>query len=311
MTSHPALTLEQWKALQNKRLTAFLERVSLAVTPFTCLSANSVAHIRSDWITWRDNHVRITVPKEAPCNEFKIPGQGGGRGELPPLVRRETSCSYCQNHGKTDHFERLSADQNTEPGAHTVVLNRTLGEPAVNILKEIFKTHRRPELGATPSGVTTAARNLVDRSEVEKPDGYTYTVLRRTGVAIYCHYGLSAPEIADLAPYTQNTVELIIGSTPGVGLEKIDSRAFLKAVAENEPVTPKTLQDKLEKSQSTIYDRLYCLEDSKRVKRNPTEGNEAATWETTKDWKSPFQCENCEFETYSLNSLSKHHQHCL
>lgn len=307
MTSSPALTLEQWKMLESERLTAALERVSLVVTPFSCLSANSIAHLRSDWITWRDDHVTIVVPKEAPCNLFKIPGKGG-QGKLPPLVDREEPCHYCKNTGHTNQFERLNTDHSTEAEIHTVVLDKTLAEPAVNVLKEIFKTYERPELGATPGGVRTAARNLIARLDSKVPDGYKYTLLRRTGVPIYCHYGLSVAEIEDLTPYTENTINNIVGSTPGVSFEKTDSRAFLKTVAENEPVTPKTLMNKLEKSLSTIYDRLYNLEEIGRVKKDATEGQGAAVWETTDRWKDPFQCKQCEFKTYSLNSLSSHVQ---
>jgi hypothetical protein len=227
---------------------------------------------------------------------------------LPPLVEREGPCHYCKDTGETNQFERLSTDHSTEAEIQTVVLDRTLAEPAVDILKEIFRTHGRPELGATPGGVRTATRNLLARLDDEVPDGYAYTILRRVGVPIYCHYGLSATEIEDLVPYTERTIKQIVGSTPGVSFKKTDSRAFLKTVAENEPVTPKTLMDELGKAHSTIYQRLHNLEEFGRVTKDPTEGQGAATWETSKNWKDEFQCEQCEFETYSLNSLSTHVQ---
>ena len=66
--------------------------------------------------------------------------------------------------------------------------------------------------------------------------------------------------------------------------------------------------DELGKAHSTIYQRLHNLEEFGRVTKDPTEGQGAATWETTKNWKDEFQCEQCEFETYSLNSLSTHVQ---
>jgi hypothetical protein len=293
-----AYTPSEWRKIRAQPL-PFLEDAVSSVTPFSGLTPNALAHLRQDWIEWRDRTVHIHIPEEAPCNSSKsLPGS---RNDTPPqIVDRSDPCSHCTKSGDTNGFEN-SWRADTEADPYNVILHKELAAPAVEFLEWIFNTYERPELAVLPHSLTRAANRFIDSSS----GGYTKLLL--TGPVIYSHYGLSPTDISELSPYTTKRIKRIIQSTPTVDLEKKDTLTFLKTIAENEPVTLSDLADNLNR-ESNPYKRLSRLEQEGRVKMtgDDTCGLPPATWETTDSWDAPFTCDECEFETYNLRGISSH-----
>jgi hypothetical protein len=298
--------VEEWQRMADKDL-SFLERAALFLGPFACLTANAIAHLREDWIEWRDNRVRITVPPEAPPNSYHL--TGGGTGDLPLLTPRDRPCWHCRNSGTSDRFEHLwqsgLGEAKRTKARYTTVLHRELAAPAVELLEKVFITHDRPEFAATPDGVNKAARRL---GGAETADGIdVYPKFLRTGPVLYAEYGLSADYIADLTRYEKSSIEAIVSATPGVNFELVSTLTFLRTVAQMEPVTVEDLGEELDLSNRTINDRLVNLREEERVSaENAVPGRPAAQWRTTERWDSPFSCDACGYETYSLGGFRTH-----
>ena len=294
-------TPEEWQELRKQSSSYFQDAIT-TLTPFAGLTANALAHLRTDWITWRDNYVRIDIPATASCNSWKLRSGGGPDGNnIPPLTKRETPCSYCRNNGTTNKFEN---HWNGDVSSYTAILHRELSEPAVEFLSTVFSTYGRPEFAGHPRSLYREADRLTEES---KSKAGSYTRLLRTGPVIYAHYGLQPDEIGKLTVYSVSTVEHIIRATPQVNFKDLDTLSFLKKIAEYEPVTVEELMDVLGLSQHAIQARLSHLNDEGKVSGSNTHlGSPAATWKTTAHWAAPFRCELCGFETHSIGAIRRH-----
>lgn len=288
-----------WTELHSQA-TSYLQKIVVTLAPFGGLSSNALAHLRDEWITWKKEFVKIRVPPRADCNQWKLHG-GKETSKMPPLVRRKQPCHYCRNHGDTDGFEnRWTGCEESEPRRYTATLHRDLAKPAVNILTETFNTWDRPEIAATPVGIRRAALQLTD----EDKSTFAYSKLLRTGVSLYCHYGLSRRDIAGLTPYTKRTVNEIECATPEVTHRQNNSYTYLRAVANNEPVSVSTLDAELERKKVTIRQALNKLEERNRVKADKSK--QTYMWSTVGDWRAPFTCDVCGFNSATLVGIQSH-----
>lgn len=304
-------TVQQWKDMQDDDLTYVKDAIT-SITPLAGVTANALAHLREEWVSWRDDHVQIRIPAEAPCNEYKHRGGDDLVGQLPPLIERDKTCRYCRKSGNTEHFENLwntgvNADENGVARTYTTYLNHDIAKPAVDLLERVFKQHDRPEFALSARSIDWALQRFEHEDSKDDTGGYSKFI--RTGPVLYCHYGLSADEIAEITPYTADTATQIVGRTPKVNFEKIDTRGFLCIIKDMEPVTINQLMEKLNKSRPTFSSRLNRLKDVDRViVENNHNGPPSATWTTTDLWDVPFKCDKCGYETSSLLGISKHKQ---
>lgn len=298
-------TVTEWQQLRDTDL-SFLGEGITAVGPFAGITSNALAHLRDDWISWREDHVRINVPETAPCNSYQM--VGGDRTGLAPLDERDRPCEKCRVNGTTNEFENHwqaggeGAGATVEP--HNAILHRELAAPAVDFLETVFQDWDRPELGITNSAISY----ICSQADPDiKEDTYSYSKLRRTGPVIYAHYGLSARDIADLLPYSARSVEHIVQRTPGVNLSQHSTLSFLRAINQNEPVTVQNLMEELDRSRPVVCKRLNNLKEEGRVKvENGGPGGPTPRWSTVEDWAAPFRCEECDFETRSLTGIRTH-----
>lgn len=288
-----------WTELHSQA-TSYLQKIAVTLAPFGGLCSNALAHLRDEWITWKKEFVKIRVPPTADCNQWKLHG-GAETSTMPPLVRRKRACHYCRNNGDTDGFEnRWAGHEGSEPYQYTATLHRDLAEPGVNILARIFKTWDRPEIAATPEGIRKAALRLTD----EHKSTFAYSKLLRTGVILYCHYGLSQSDIASLTPYAKRTIEEIENATPEVTRGQNNSYVYLRAVANNEPVSVPTLDAEFEVKKVTIRQALNELEERNRVEVDKS--NFTYLWSTVGDWTAPFTCDVCGFNSATLVGIQTH-----
>ena len=297
-------TPTEWKQLREGDL-SFLADAATAIAPFSGLSSNALAHLRKQWITWEKEYVRITVPEVASCNSFKLVG-GDDYGYPAPLNHRKKPCYDCKALGDTDKFQNhwQSGPDGDEVRSYTAILHRDLAEPAVDFLNMVFRTYDRDELAVTQSAIATACRKIEKQTDGES---YSYSKLQRTGPVLYAHYGLSAPDIVNLTPYTTNSVRQIVQRTPGVNFHQHSTLSFLKTVHENEPVTVETLMEELDRTRGITTQRLNHLKEEGKVEgQNTHHGPPAATWQTVEHWATPFKCNDCEFKTRSLTGIRTH-----
>jgi len=288
-----------WTELHSQA-TSYLQKIAVTLAPFGGLNSNALAHLRDEWITWKEEFVKIRVPPTADCNQWKLHG-GKGTSEIPPLVRRKQACHYCRNAGDTDGFEnRWGGYEGSEPHQYTATLHRDLAKPAVNVLTKTFKTWDRSEIAATPIGIRRAALQLTD----EHKSTHAYSKLLRTGVILYCHYGLSRRDIAEITPYNKRTIREIENATPEVTRGQNNSYTYLRAVANNEPVSVKTLDAELEGKEVTIRQALNRLEERNRLKADKSEL--PYMWSTVGDWRAPFTCDVCGFKSATWVGIQTH-----
>lgn len=300
----PGYTVDEWKQIRAGDLSPLEEGISTLV-PFAGLTTNALAHLKRDWISWMDTYVRIDIPATAPCNSFKS-DPGTKFGTLPSLTERNEPCNRCRTSGTTDGFEnhwQRGVDSSIQ--SYTAILHRNLAKPAVDFLSKVFQTYNRTELGISTNHITNIVSRLVD--SVPDSSGESYMKLMRTGVVLYCHYGLSPSDVANLTPYTEQNIRDIVSMTPLVSFDQLGTTAVMKAIYEEEPVTVKIISEKLDITESATRYRLRKLEDEKRVMRSKTGlGSPATTWETTVHWKTPFRCDRCDFESHSLSGIKTH-----
>lgn len=297
-------TLGEWQEMRSKRLSYQQEAVT-SLAPFGGLSSNSLAHLRDEWITWLDERVEIRIPSESRCNSFK--SLGGEVGGVPPLERREQVCNYCRAAGETDRFERLKQDFNegTTTDGYRAILHREIAEPAVEFLKKVFKTYDRPEIGAAPDGILDATQRVTE--DLDTSGEYPYRKLVRTGPVIYHHYGLKVSDIVQLTPFSRASVMRCLRETPGVSNGGNDAIELLKIVHESESVQTTSIAEKMDVSYATVHERMKRLKQEGKVSEsNAGYGKPAATWNTNPGWDSPFRCENCGYETQSLQGIRTH-----
>lgn len=297
-------TIEQWQEMREGQLSYEQEAVT-TLAPYGGLSSNTLAHLRDDWITWLEERVEIRVPTQTTCNSFRL--VSGEESGVPPLERKEDPCYYCKLTGDTDGFERLKEDfgETTTPTPRHVILHRKVAEPAVEFLEKVFKTHGRSEIGATPDGIQDAARVISE--DVDTSSHHCYRKLVGTGPVIYCHYGLSLSDIAQLTPYSVPTIRRLLSETPGVSYTGEATVELLEAVNQTEPVTTAALAEKIDSSYETVRERMKRLKKEGKVSESNTDlGKPATTWSTTPEWNSLLRCEECGFETQSIQAITTH-----
>lgn len=302
-------TVKEWKQLRSDA-TSFSQEAVTAVTPFSGLTSNALAHIRNDWLIWEDDFIKIRVPPEAPCNSFRC-GASGLPKAPAILLEREKICARCRKEGETNEFENKWLGRRNEDGAsnewYETIIHQELAGPAANFFNMVFNVYGRPEIGLTPSGISEAAHS-VGKKYVDKKEE-PYTKLIRTGPVLYAHYGLSANDIAELTPFSPRNVRRIVYKTPGVNLNQKDSLSILKAINDKEPVTVEDLSNEIGVKKSGTHHRLRRLRQEGRVTVfNNHSGRPAATWKTTKNWAAKFSCNKCEFKTYSLCGIRTHRE---
>lgn len=303
MSNKKGFTIDEWQEMTHQQL-SFLERAVVNLAPFASLSANAMAHLRKDWIEWYDEFVRIEVPIRAPSNSFKIEGNGTP-GHPGLLTSRDRPCTYCRNKGSTDGFEHLWAGDREIDRHYTAVLHRELAAPAVDVLEEVFVTYARPEFAGGTSEIFNAAQEIGEERTSDKE--YVYSKFVRTGPVLYAEYGLSKRDIVDLTRYTERTIQDIVGATPSINFDRISTLSLLRTLDKIEPATTEELAQELNLAERTIFDRLPRLRKKGVVSvENNHNGPPAATWETAKDWAAPFCCEQCGFETHSLQGIRQH-----
>lgn len=302
---NPAFTPDEWVDILESDLD-YWERGVVSIIPFSGLTTNALAHLRSDWIDWRQDRVEITIPSQASCNSFQTKGNSIISNQPPPIERRKRPCERCRNEGDTDQFQnRWDTGYNVEIKRYWTALNRDIAEPAVEFLNTIFNVYGRSEVATSQPTLIEAADSAA--GDLVEPDSAATTKLRRTGPVIYAEYGLTHSEISEITPYTKKTIELILDTTPEVNSESTDTRQLLKQVKNQEPVTAKELGEELDQDPTGIRKRLNHLKSKDRVNVNNHHfGPPAAEWTTTDIWDAPFECEHCNFESWSVMGIQTH-----
>jgi len=294
------LSPTEWQQLRQKEY-SFLEEAVTTVTPLTGISSNALAHLRDDWISWKDDFIQINIPSEGSCNDYKMRSGCGTSNGLPMYKQRVNPCTICRMKGETNGFENIHPFGGSE--REQLILHRELASPAVEFIDRVFNVHGRPELGVTPGSVQQAANRIIGGEQNEND----YSKLKRTAPVIYAHYGLSRDEIAQLTTYSPIAVRKVVHKTPGVGFDNISTVEFLRAISNKEPVTVSELADCFGHCEDPTYTRLTNLKEEGRVTvSNNNLGRPAATWTTTSQWNKPFTCSECDFTTYSLNGIRTH-----
>lgn len=291
-----AYTPDEWLQLRDQAQT-LVEKLVITVAPFSGITANGLAHLREDWIAWEEDVVRINVPKLAPCNTWKLVS-GENTNSINLLSPRDEPCCYCRLKGETDKFEHRWNGASSEPQGYRTFLHRELAEPAVETLNLIFQSYGRSEVGTQPGSLMDAADRLTDE------ECYSYSKLLRTGPVLYSQYGLEPSEIAEVVPYTEDHVQTIVYATPGMSFERNGTWQYLKAIATVEPATASNLAEELDIKQESIYTSLHRLEEEDRIEIDRSSRPHIA--EVIGDWKEPFQCELCGFETHSIKGIRDH-----
>jgi predicted transcriptional regulator len=300
----PGFSVKEWEAIREQDL-SFLQDAATVIPPFAGLTSNALAHLRDDWLTFRDEYIRIKVPTQASCNSYKSTTTGGS-DQPAQIVSREQPCRTCRKTGDTEGFENLwSTTDGTR--RYDATLHRQLAAPAVEVIEEIFSTRGRPEFAATPRGVGEAARAAAEH-QVDS-NSNTYTHLLRTGPVLYCHYGLGKGDIVELTPYSTDSIENIIAHTPGVSLQEVPTLSLLRSVNDMEPVTTRELADELNLSSATsLWERLQNLVEEDQLEENTkvNTGRRYSVWETVGSWASPIPCGECEYESHSVRGVRVH-----
>lgn len=287
---------EKWRRLYSQA-DGFLEEAAVTLAPFGGLTANALAHLRSDWIEWGDEFVIIQIPAEAECNRWKLSGES----ENPLLVQRDRTCKYCRTKGSTDRFENLWGGRGSSGGhRYKATLHRDIAEPAVTVLDRVFNNWGRSELSALPSSVTKAAKRLISDNNTN----FHYSKLLRTGVVLYCYYGISREDIVDLTPFTKSSVKDIERATPEVGRNRNNAYIYLRALANEEPTSVQELAQGFEVHDHTVWGALKNLKERGRVEVN--KDGKTHIWSTVGDWSDPFVCGECGFKSATLNGINKH-----
>lgn len=297
------LSPSEWQQLREKER-SYLEEAVTTVTPFTGISANALAHLRDDWISWRDDFVHIIVPAEDSCNNYKMsPGAGPSSG-LPVYEHRESPCVYCRTTGETDGFENLHPDPAAQSSSQEkLMVHHEIAAPAYEFLEKVFRTYDRSEMGVSPNSVLEAAQRVIDTSQ----DDFTYSTLKRTAPVLYAYYDLDCDEIDRLTTFSSQSITEIIHKTPKVNFTQVPTAGFLRIISEKEPVTVDELTDELNLSKEAGYNRLNNLKQEDKITvSNGGYGPPAATYSTTAQWNEPFRCSECDFTTHSLGGIRTH-----
>jgi len=296
------LSPREWQQIREKEHSYLGEAVT-TVTPFTGISSNALAHLRDEWISFEDDLVRIHIPAEDSCNDYKAVSGAPGSNELPIQERRTEPCYYCKTTGVTNQFENLQPVGETSSFLCELILHREIAAPAVDFLENVFNVYGRSEIGVKPGVVGEAARRVLNSDS----EGNAYPKLKRTAPVIYAYYGLSPNDISQLTAYSKSTAKAIVGETPEVNFENMNTATFLRIISNNDPATISKLAEKTDLSKETVHRRLTHLKEEDRVSvLNNNPGLPPATWETADDWKEPFRCDDCGYTSYSLSGIRLH-----
>lgn len=300
----PGLSPSEWQQLREKER-SYLEEAVTTVTPFTGISANVLAHLRDDWISWRDEFVQIIVPVEDSCNNYKMISGAGLSNDLPMYGHREEPCGYCKTKGETNGFENLNAHPKQSVQQEELIVHREIASPACEFIKRVFSIYDRPEIGVSTKTICEAARRVIDRSQGD----FTYSKLKRTAPVLYAYYGLDCDEIGRLTTFNPNSIRQIVQRTPKVNFDNVTTAEFLRVMSEKEPVTADELMDELNLSRTPVYNRLNNLkEEDKITVSNGGYGQPAATYSTTVQWNEPFRCSMCDFTSHSPTGIRTHRE---
>lgn len=302
-------TPDEWQQIYSSdKKRSLTEKAIICLTPFTGIKSHALGHLRSDWITWRENHVRIRIPPEAPINEYMLGGGNDQWPQLPNLTPRTEPCKHCKQLGNKNRFENMGRDsvgvvgKSTSKQSTEIILHHDIASPAVDFLKFVFKRNGREELGVTQQVIIHMAREL----DIEDSN---YVKFRKTAPVLYAHYGLSADEIAAAVDYPPSKVTKVVGETPEITFERITTGEFLRTVAEEGPATAKELANKLNTTPGNVRKRAETLQEYNRIEiENSGMGPPALKIRATENWVEPLKCDMCEFNSRSLQSLSKHQQ---
>lgn len=300
----PGLSPSEWQQLREKER-SYLEEAVTTVTPFTGISANALAHLRDDWISWRDEFVQIIVPAEDSCNNYKMSSGAGLSNDLPMYEHREEPCVYCRTKGETDGFENLNSDPRQSVQREELIVHREIASPAYEFIEKVFRTYDRPELGVSIESVHEAAGRVIDRSQGD----FMYSKLKRTAPVLYAYYSLDCDEIGQLTTFKPNSIKQIVQRTPKVNFDRdnVTTTEFLRVIYRKEPVTAGELIDELNLSRTPVYNRLNNLkEEDKITVSNGGHGPPAATYNTTAQWDDPFRCGMCDYTSHSLTGIRIH-----
>lgn len=303
------LSPTEWQQLREKEH-SYIEEAVTTITPFTAITSNALAHLRDEWISWKDDFIRIDIPSEDSCNSFMaFPGNSSRPTEPPIQGRRSSPCAYCKTKGETNQFENFDPSGDGSTSRSELILHREIASPAVDFLEKVFNVYARSEIGVTPEAVTQAARRVLVQQGTDLSNKYAYSVLKRTAPVIYAHYGLSCDDIVQLTTYRRRTAEQVVERTPGVNFENISTTSFLRLLSNEEPATLRELAKEADLTREGVHYRLTNLREEGRVLvENNERGPPAATWSTTGNWKEPFRCDDCSYTTYALNGIRTHKQ---
>jgi hypothetical protein len=307
MTTKQGYTVNQWQQMYNQDL-PFLQNAVVSITPFSGLSANALAHLRNEWLSWDNEVVRVNIPAEAECNSYRL-ATGKKSSHLPMLSERDKPCSYCRMEGSAGRFEnRWVGTDGSTPEPYTTILHRDLATPAVEALDTVFRVHNRPEFAASPGSILSAAQSVP--GEQSDDNTFSYSKFLRTGPVLLAEYGLSANEISEVSVYTQKRISEIVMATPGTNFEHLSTLSLLRTVSKMEPVTIAELSKRLELTESNVYERLIRLQEEEQVAvQNNHSGRPAATWKTTNHWHKPIPCDDCDFRSHSIGGIRSHRGH--
>jgi hypothetical protein len=301
-------TPDEWQQIYSAdKNRSFTEKAIICLTPFSGIKSHALGHLRSDWITWRDTHVRIRIPPEAPINDYMLTGGDDQWPQLPNLTPRTDPCKHCRQLGDKNRFENMGKDavgegEGTSKRSTEIILHQDIASPAVDFLEFVFKRNGREELGVTQQVIIDMAKEL----DVEDSN---YVKFRKTAPVLYAHYGLSADEIAAAVDYTGNRVTAIVGKTPEISFERITTGEFLRTVAETGPATAKKIANKLNTTPGNVRQRVNYLQKYNRLEiENQGHGPPALTIQATENWAEPLTWPECDFKSRSLQAVSKHHQ---
>ena len=318
--SHPssryeALTIEQWKeAREVAKQKSFLTRASTDVTPFTGLTRNELAHLRKDWISWRENHIEIDIPPTDRCNNWKS-SPGPEYFDTPPrLIPRNSPCNTCSKNGNTDGFETHWFEElDRISRGRGIVLHREIAKPAVEWLERVFKVHGRPELGMTASGIDKHPGKLSKELDFD----FCYRDLMRTGIVIYAEYEVEIDVIKELTPFAERTIRSVITKTPKLTHPEINKKCTYtellqvceevgqftaSEVAELLPITPSAVDYRINK--------LIERNKAEKIGETETEKGRQATkiYQLTEPASVGFECmyEGCSFTSDSVKGIDVH-----
>lgn len=279
------------------------------ITPFSALQADTLSHLRREWIEWQqDDSVVIRIPPTAECNQTK-----GTRGLGEYITDRQRPCATCRNTGQTNKFESTPPGGRQEPQHRKVVLHKRIAEPAIETLKQIFKTRGRQEIGIRRQGIQQIVRDISTSTALERE--FTYNELMRTQLLIHAAHGLDLEVINEQSAFREQLNRRIIRQSefdhPEI-TDRVGSEEFLRVIEHNAPVTIDTIADITNLVRRGVNDRLERLEQRDRVEVVKKEQVKKGPYKTqffdvTRPPSDEFECRyGCVTTSESLRGIQSH-----